>query len=905
MNNIEKYSLKERFIIFSNYASLLVMLLGVLIIIGWIFNIEIFKSVLSGFPATKINTAIVFILCGAVLWNTNSKYQQLYFYLRYIAIFFILVIGTLTFIEYILNINFDINEIFIKDIQATSNAFPGRMSFASSLCTILMGFALIFVNQPREEIRNLSQFPVVIVISISFLALIGYLYNVQALYILVTYSTMGINTAIGFLLCSLSVLWGRPDEGWTKIIIAESAGGVVLRRLLLPIVVVPLLVGWLILLGVKANWYENHFGIAIISVIITGFVVVTLLINGEQLNHLDQNRKNVEERYRNVLDNLMEGAHIIGFDWRYLYVNETGAKHGRQEPKALIGKTLIDAYRDIEKLPLFHVLKNCMELRETGWMETEFFYPDGSSGWFEFTVQPVEEGIFILTIEITARKQAEKAFQKLNFDLEQRIEERTIELKTANEKLQNQLIFREQIETNLRQSETQYRALFEQSNDAVFILDLQGNHIIVNQHAADMLGYTADEIQRLSYADLSAETEKSTKVMKQLLSGEHVPVFERLFRKKNGEIFPVEINVELVRDDSGIPLHIQSVVRDITNRKQDEETTYRQNKMLSELHEITLDLLKQNSLEQLLKRIVEISSEFLDASYAGITLIEGEELVLKAVTQNRASILGQRLRRDDAKLTWQAFDSKKTMVLSNYDNWPDRRKENQGFPHYAVIDIPILNGDECLGVLALGRDKPNYEFSEEQIQFGSLFASITALIIINSQLRETLKQQSIHDALTGLFNRRYMEETLKQEISRAARQNHLLGIIMLDIDHFKKFNDSFGHQAGDSLLSQLGQFLQTNIRTEDTACRYGGEEFILILPNVSLETVKERAQVLREEFLHLKVHTNNTMVGTTISLGIGMYPQHGQTPESLIQSADSALYRAKQGGRNRVEVARN
>ena len=635
------------------------------------------------------------------------------------------------------------------------------------------------------------------------------------------------------------------------------------------------------------------------SFAVFSFGVVGLI--GINLLRIDKSLKESNQRYRNVLDTMLEGSHIIGFDWRYLYVNETGAKHGRQEQKTLLGKTMMEAYPGIENLSLFPALKNCMELREPASVETEFFYPDGTSGWFEFNVQPVEEGIFILTIEITARKQAEKAFQKLNFELEQRILERTVELKTTNEQLQDELSLRKQIEADLRQSETRYRALFEQSNDAVFILDFQAKHIMVNQHAAEMLGYSLDEIQHLSYTDLSAETQKSEQVMGRLLAGERIPIFERLFRKKNGEVFPVDINAELVRDDLGNPMHIQSVVRDITKRKQDEEAIRHQNKMLSDLHEITLDLLKQKNLHLLLNRIVELSTRFLDAEYCELMLIEGEVLIIQAVTENQKELLGERVQRKEAFLSWQAFDTKQPAILSDYSEWTHRREIYNSFSLHAVAGFPILDNEECIGVLAFGRSQSNYEFTEDQIQFGKLFASLTALILNNAQLRETLREQSIRDPLTGVFNRRYMEETFKQTLSRAARRNDPLSIIMLDIDYFKKYNDTFGHQAGDSLLVQVGLFLQLNIRAEDTACRYGGEEFILILPETKLMTAKERAEKICREVTQIK--TEKPQSGITISFGVATYPQHGKTIHEIIHAADMALYRAKQNGRNRVEVA--
>lgn len=170
----------------------------------------------------------------------------------------------------------------------------------------------------------------------------------------------------------------------------------------------------------------------------------------------------------------------------------------------------------------------------------------------------------------------------------------------------------------------------------------------------------------------------------------------------------------------------------------------------------------------------------------------------------------------------------------------------------------------------------------------------------NAQLRETLREQTIRDPLTGLFNRRYMEETLKREVSRVTRQLHPLGIIMIDIDYFKRFNDTFGHGTGDKLLRDIGRFLQSHVRGEDIACRYGGEEFILIMPNADLETVQKRAAQICLEARNIRIEGTNAI---TLSLGVAVYPQHGKTIDTVIQSADAALYRAKENGRNRVEIA--
>jgi diguanylate cyclase (GGDEF)-like protein len=179
-----------------------------------------------------------------------------------------------------------------------------------------------------------------------------------------------------------------------------------------------------------------------------------------------------------------------------------------------------------------------------------------------------------------------------------------------------------------------------------------------------------------------------------------------------------------------------------------------------------------------------------------------------------------------------------------------------------------------------------------------------ALGLANLRLRETLRNQSIRDPLTGLFNRRYMEETLERELRRAGRSGKGLGVVMIDVDNFKRHNDVFGHDAGDVVLRRIGELLQRGLRREDTACRFGGEEFVLVLPDARAEDAARRAEELREQVRRLATTVKGVSVGSvTVSLGVAAYPEHGLTGEMLIKAADGALYAAKREGRDRVVLA--
>ncbi len=169
-----------------------------------------------------------------------------------------------------------------------------------------------------------------------------------------------------------------------------------------------------------------------------------------------------------------------------------------------------------------------------------------------------------------------------------------------------------------------------------------------------------------------------------------------------------------------------------------------------------------------------------------------------------------------------------------------------------------------------------------------------------SAIIAVLREQAIRDPLTGLYNRRYLEETLAREISRARRESLTMAVIMMDIDFFKRVNDTYGHKGGDLLLIALGQMLQKWVRTEDIVCRYGGEEFAVVMPGMDLSKACDRAEQIRVAFQSLCVEYEGRSIRATLSLGVAVYPAHQFDGDEILVRADRALYRAKQNGRNQV-----
>jgi diguanylate cyclase (GGDEF)-like protein len=221
--------------------------------------------------------------------------------------------------------------------------------------------------------------------------------------------------------------------------------------------------------------------------------------------------------------------------------------------------------------------------------------------------------------------------------------------------------------------------------------------------------------------------------------------------------------------------------------------------------------------------------------------------------------------------------------------------------------VPMIAQGDTLGILYL----LNNEIAEDKAEgrdaneaLAVMTAEHIALALANLRLQETLRYQSIRDPLTGLFNRRFMQETLMREIRRAERNQLPVGVIMADLDHFKQFNDAFGHEAGDMLLRRLGEFLKTTIRGGDIACRFGGEEFVIILPEATLDNTYRRAEEIRGRVKELMVAYHGQSLGTiTSSFGVAVFPTHATSIEALLRAADRALYRAKAEGRDRVVAA--
>ncbi|MEM9948400.1 MAG: histidine kinase N-terminal 7TM domain-containing protein [Cyanobacteria bacterium P01_D01_bin.36] len=224
-------------------------------------------------------------------------------------------------------------------------------------------------------------------------------------------------------------------------------------------------------------------------------------------------------------------------------------------------------------------------------------------------------------------------------------------------------------------------------------------------------------------------------------------------------------------------------------------------------------------------------------------------------------------------------------------------------PRYIEMRVTYLHDrhNKVTGKLIVLRDIT--ENHQNQLQIQQVNSELTFQLTKVQKLRDQLKEQAIRDSLTGLFNRRYFEETLPAELTKAERAGTSLSIVLMDIDYFKKVNDTYGHLAGDLALRTFAKFLQQRIRKSDIACRYGGEEFILAMPGISIEEAYQRAENIRLALKEITIEFDGVGFGITTSMGLDAFPNFSGAQEEMLKRIDQALYVAKANGRDRIEVA--
>ena len=485
------------------------------------------------------------------------------------------------------------------------------------------------------------------------------------------------------------------------------------------------------------------------------------------------------------------------------------------------------------------------------------------------------------------------------------------------------------IDQALRESEEESRSIIETATSAFIKIDAAGLIVDWNRQAESIFGRSREEvIGRPLDVTIIPERyrERHREGLRRFLATGEGTVLNKPIElaalHQDGHEFPVEVTIWPLRAKGND--YFNAFVNDISKRKQAEQ-------MMAQTNQKLIDLVGELEAH---KREMSLLSEMGELLQTCRTLQEADGVIapflqrLFPTESGALYILASSRNIVERNSVWGSSPPE-VRVFPPDECWALRRGQLhraegsvgihcRHVPARSAVTlcIPMQAQSDMLGILHLVlEESPSSEGVHEtksekkhlETAKQKLAVTVTeqvALALSNIRLRETLRNQAIRDPLTGLFNRRYLEESLQQEISRAERSTQQIGVIMIDIDHFKRYNDTYGHEAGDAVLNELGRFLERSLRGGDTPCRYGGEEFTVLLPGVSLENALLKAERLREGAKALNVQYRGRSVGAiTLSMGVACYPDQGFTGEALLRAADQALYRAKAAGRDRVVSA--
>ena len=458
---------------------------------------------------------------------------------------------------------------------------------------------------------------------------------------------------------------------------------------------------------------------------------------------------------------------------------------------------------------------------------------------------------------------------------------------------------------------------FTQSSPIGIYIVQDGKFQYINRQFEKIIGYSMDELLKTKSSDYIYPEDRElvrNNAVNALKSG-HCEPYEYRIVTKSGQIRWILETVISYRTQ-GKRATLGNFM-DITESKLMQEETRRTNETLTKMVKKLEEQRQQSVVLTEMRDMLQACSKMEETA----PIIMGYMKKLFPKSQGALFLLSNSRSDLESIATWGGYPTNvddniftpdacwglrrgRTHVVDNIDIGPICPHLNHA-PTSPYMCLPLMAKGDILGLLHLMNDfnakDSGYCPGADLREIADTLSQYLSLSLANVKLSESLSAQSIQDPQSGLYNRRFMEESLQREILRAARKQTTIGIIMADLDHFKKFNDVYGHAAGDKIITQIGKLLKENFRGSDIACRYGGEEFLVILPESSPEDTAKRAESFRENVKNLELVFQGKILGSiTLSIGVASYPANGTRIEELLRTADMALYKAKQEGRDRV-----
>ncbi len=471
--------------------------------------------------------------------------------------------------------------------------------------------------------------------------------------------------------------------------------------------------------------------------------------------------------------------------------------------------------------------------------------------------------------------------------------------------MKQDLMRREVSERALRESDRRYRMLFNSINDSMLIHDLDGQILKVNLTACDQLGYNIEQIVGLNVYLLAGPAAEQMKAQMATLREAQKVLFETCLTTRGGEVFPVEINACLIEYQGRSA--VLSIARDIRQRKAIERSEQEQRALAETLRDIAGDLTSTLELEEVMDRILFQLGRVIENDAVSIDLVEkGTARVMRHrgfTERGLGEWIDGEVRKVSDLHTLQAMAKTRCPVVIS-DTAQDplwlHLEQTQWVHSYAGAPIHIKG--ETIGFLNVSHCKPGFytSFHGDRLQ---AIANHAAIAIHNARLYAEVQRLAMIDPLTGLYNRRGLFEFGQREIERAKRYGSALSALMIDVDHFKQFNDEYSYATGDSVLAEVARRCRSVVRKADLVARFGGDEFVILLSECNLQSAHIAAEHVREAIDRSPIDTEEGLLPVSVSIGIATINEDDPDLGHLIHDAGKANHQAKESGRNQVAAA--
>lgn len=823
----------------------LCLALGLVAILGWYTDNYVLYQIRPNSTPMYFNTALNFVFLGLGLISLVTRYKKWVALLGVASI----VLPGLVLLQYIFNIGFGVDSFFFKTEGSFNTPAPGRMSPNSSISFLTCGLGLILLS-----FRKSPQFVYYLVLALAIgvlvlasTSLLGYAADLSAAYQWAKLTPMAPHTAMGFVIASSGMIAFVYSKDALKEINLSSKS--------------PYLAAISVCCLTSLLWSSSlHQGMERLNELVS--------LEADKIKEVVT--KVIEERVSDMEElklQLEEFPGIPGKLWK--------SSVDFYKDKSSFFKTIewIDPYYNIQG---FSSIKSNQQPLKSNLFNHPFLQKDLEISRNEKKIRisnitdlsPGERGLFMIVPLF--KNNASRGFIISSTNIDTMLQEVLKEVQTSK------------FEVAFFEGQNQKKCFFKSSGEAYKNANSQKEIYFYNSQWLVKVWPSTELFNRYKYTLLSNLI---------VITG----IFLALF------LFSAIRARQIINEQA---LMLQKAEK---NLKMQLLESSRHTKELKLLKDITDALQISSSLEDASAPIATYCEMLLPGTSGILYLSKDSE---KNITQ--FSSWGRRA----PKMHVIPFNHCVSLQqgLPNYlsgagygEGCQHVKKLYTKSPGSVDLCLPIVDQSKILGLLSVHdyhKLSPSEADHKKTLLFLETLVNQLSLSISSIKMRDLLKDQATRDPLTNLFNRRYLEETLQRELHRAQRHSAPVSIIMIDIDHFKNINDTYGHEGGDEALTNIALLLQKYYRKSDVACRFGGEEFILVLPEMTLNIATQRAEQIRAAAESLRLsYRGKAMNGLTISLGVATYPQHGSSMQALISAADKALYRAKNLGRNRVEVA--